>query len=32
MVKDELIRENRWEEITEISRKAMEIAIRVKGE
>ncbi len=32
MVKDELIRENRWEEIAEISRKAMEIAIRVKGE
>ena len=32
MVKDELIRENRWEEITEISRKAMEIAVRVKGE
>lgn len=32
MVKDELIRENRWEEIAEISRKAMEIAVRVKGE
>ena len=32
MVKDEPVRENRWEEIAEISRKAMEIAVRVKGE
>lgn len=32
MVKEQLISENRWEEITEISKKATEIAERVRGE